>query len=461
MPFNGLNAIPRIFGELSVEGAFYPIALGMVVAGASLLLNTSLAKPQHISFKLLVLFLVWVFISGIVNCLTIVDASTKGRTGVEKLILQSILLVFVFLTALLGYHVAVRVWKDRTLKIIRRAVLFSFIIAGIYSLIEIPYLLGASWAEEVLVGISSLFRSESVLYPGKLRSICGEASWFGSYFSFIYPWLLSYLFYSKRRFLLYLGIVVYALVMVYFTFSRTAYFITALETLLFILLMAKRNKSHKEKMRFFVFLFVLAGLGSTVFFAPATEKPSLVVKSFFIKDTAYRFSNIGRLGSSFAGLKMGCANPIAGVGLGQYGFHMSKHTPSWAWASDEIHHWASTSSDTSWAPVHNIHVRIFAELGVVGLTLWLLIWGTAWRSIYKITRKLRHYSQKEEMFGSILLVTIFGVMLSGFNSDSFRFMGYWFLLPVVWAWVRMNSMQLNKDERRGQKNPKKHSHFSS
>lgn len=433
MPFNGLNAIPRIFGELSVEGAFYPIAFGMIVAGAGLLLNPRLAKPQHISFKLLLLFLAWVFISGIINCLTIADAHTKGRTGAEKFILQLILLVFVFFTALLGYNVAVKVWKDRTFKVIGRAILFSFIIAGIYSLVEIPYLLGASWAEDVLVGISSLFRSKIILYPGKLRSVCGEASWFGSYFSFVYPWLLGYLFYAKRNLPLYLGIVVYALVMVYFTFSRTAYFIAAIETLLFILLVSIRNKSHKEKERFFVFLFVLAGLGFIVPFTSLAEKKSRVIESFFVEDTSYKLSNIGRFGSNFAGLKMGYANPIAGVGLGQYGFHMPEYTPSWAHASGEIRRWASTSSDTPWAPVHNVHVRVFAELGVVGLMLWLLIWGTALRSSYKMRKELRYYNREGERFGIILLVSIFGVMLSGFNLDSFRFMGYWFLLPMVWG----------------------------
>ena len=48
LPFNGLGKMPAVFGEFSVEGAFYPIAFGMVIAGVSLLLNTSLAKQYAI-----------------------------------------------------------------------------------------------------------------------------------------------------------------------------------------------------------------------------------------------------------------------------------------------------------------------------------------------------------------------------------------------------------------------------
>jgi hypothetical protein len=432
MPFNDLEAMPRIFGEFRLEGSFYPVAFGIVFAGIGLLLNPRLSKPKHISFKMFLFFLAWVLISGTINCLTIAEVCTKGRTGIEKFILQAIVLLFVFFTTLLGYNVAVKVWKDRTLEIIRRAILLSFIIAGAYSLIEIQYLLGASWAGKALVGLNSLFRNDTALYP-RLRSVCGEASWFGSYFSFVYPWLLSYLFQVKRGFLLYLCIVGYALAMVYLSLSRTAYFIMVAETFLFILLMITKNMTRKVKTQLLVFLFVLVGLGFIVHFIPSPTKSLQVIKSFVVKDTSYKLSNIGRFGSSFAGLRMGYANPIAGVGLGQYGFHMPEYTPSWAYASEEIKSWASTSPDTPWAPVNNIHVRIFAELGAVGLMLWLSIWGTSLISSFRITRKFRYYNPEKKISSIVLTVSIFGLILSGFNFDSFRFMAYWFLLAIVWA----------------------------
>jgi len=444
MPFNGIHAIPKIFGEFSIEGAFYPIAFGMTLGGLILLLNPRLPKLQHISFKLFLLFLIWVFISAILNYSAILNVYTKGKTGLEKLVLQSILLAFAFLTTLLGYYVFTQVGKDRMLKIVKNAILVSFIIAGAYSLIEIPYLFGASRAEKILVSTNSLFRDKAVLflYPGRLRSVCAEASLFGSYFSFAYPWLLGCLFYTKKNFPLYLSIVTYALVMVYLTFSRTAYFITAVETLLFIVLMAKRNRNRKEKMRLFVFMLVLACLGIVEHFSPLEEKASEVVKSFLVKDTKHKLSNIGRFGSGVAGLKMGCDNPIAGVGLGQYVFHMPEYVPSWAWESRQIREWANRSPGTAYAHTFNVYIRIFAELGVVGLMLWLFIWGTALISVCKIAKELRYYNPEEEIFGIVLIVSILGVMLSGFNMDSFRFMRYWFLLPIVWVWVKMNTMQM-------------------
>jgi O-antigen ligase len=435
LPLNNLDALPRIFGEFSVEGAFYAVALGAIFWIISILLGDRTKWPGHISFKLLLFLVLWSIVSAIINAPDIFCAYTKGRTGLEKFFLQFIVLMFGFMTSIIVYNMALKSWKGKTFDIVQRAVFLSFIFAGIYSLIEIAYLFNSLWAESVLFKINNLFRSRLILYPGRLRSLCGEASWFGSYFSFVYPWILNCFFNSKRYFFFYVVVTGYALFMVYLSFSRTSYIIFVIETLLFILLMIRQNSLLRLKKRLLVFVCIIIGLVCIVRFIHLPIRGTEVIQSLYLKNTSYELSNVGRLGSTVAGLRMGLDHPVAGVGLGQYGFFMPKYIRPWAWKSEEIQRWADKTPSTAWAPVQNIHIRIFAELGIVGLLLWLGIWGTPCFSVYK-TGAISASENHE--FGIVLITSLFGSMLSGFNLDSFRFMPYWFLLALIWLWLELS-----------------------
>jgi hypothetical protein len=70
-----------------------------------------------------------------------------------------------------------------------------------------------------------------------LRSLSGEASWFGMYLSFVFPWLMSYYFTASKTYkYYYLVIIIYALILTFLTYSRTAYFIIAFQIIAFILI---------------------------------------------------------------------------------------------------------------------------------------------------------------------------------------------------------------------------------
>jgi hypothetical protein len=53
-------------------------------------------------------------------------------------------------------------------------------------------------------------------------------------------------------------------------------------------------------------------------------------------------------------------------------------------------------------------------------------------------------SGQPDYFGLALVVSIVGVLLSGFNADSFRFFGYWISLGAAWAYIsKTNSQSFN------------------
>jgi O-antigen ligase len=152
-------------------------------------------------------------------------------------------------------------------------------------------------------------------------------------------------------------------------------------------------------------------------------------------------SNIARFGAQLAGYQMALDHPVFGVGLGQYGFRVADYIPDWALVSEEIRKWISPTEGTAWAPVHNIYVRIASEGGFIGLLLWISMWGSVLLGCIRKYRSNTVASGQPDYLGLALVVSIVGVLLSGFNADSFRFFGYWLSLGAAWAYISQTNSQ--------------------
>jgi len=437
MPFNALPYFKGIFGELSGEGSFYPFLMAILVWIICMFLNESkIHIPKDLSFYLIVFFGLWAVVSGMVNLPQIIYSSTKGRTGLEKILLQYFVFIFTMIVSICIYNIFRK--DDNVLLYLRRLCLISFLIAGLYSSLEILFLLGNAWSADMLNSINSLFRdtsSDSLLYFGRLRSVSGEASWFGMYLSFAMPWTLSYLVTEKRK-LPYVLLNMYFLILLILTISRTAYVICGIQIILFSMFFCKTKFVRNKSVLVYAFLGLI---GLIMFFqnTPDTILNDKNILDIFLSllnndDSPYNLSNIARFGSQTAAINMFLSHPIFGVGLGQYGFHMPEFVPDWAYKSEEIILWASGSPDTPWPPVHGLYARILAEVGFFGLAIWLFLWG---RILFKLINYSKFLSNIDEIMIKSLFISIIGVLLSGFNSDSFRFFGYWILMGISWCCI--------------------------
>ena len=438
--FLTLNGLPnrRLLGELSVEGAVYPMLLAIIIYGLAVIQKGRINKPNLLSYQLLTLFLVWVLISGILNFHGILANFTKGRSGVEKFSLQFVLLLFVFFTSMVSYATLKPFHRKNILLIFRRWILFSFLFAGIYSLvIEIPAELGQGWAISILGFITPIIHGSEGLYLSRLRSLSGEASWFGMYLGFVFPWLMSYYFTERKTYkYIYLALIVYALILAFLTYSRTAYFIIASQIFAFVLIIFFKGIHRHRRQLLWLLLIAIPLSGLLIIETNAVDKiVQIYYSSLFEQDREFQLSNIARIGSQLAAIHMGLSHPLAGVGLGQYGFYMPDYLPTWALDSPEINLWASSSPDTSWAPVQGLWVRILAETGFVGIFLWLSVWISVLISVWKRYRKLRQIDQQNSILPLSLLISILGLMLIGLVSDSLRSLSYWITLGVTWAWL--------------------------
>jgi O-antigen ligase len=424
-----------LFGELSGEGAFYPLAASLAVWGIALLYGDRVYLSDHLSARLLGVFILWITISAAVNLPAIAVAETKGRTGANKLLLQGLVLIFAGLVALLVYRITL--WQADPWRSFRRWVLVSFLIAGAFSVLEIASFLRVPAATAMLARVSAVIHPGDEAYFGRVRSMSGEASWFAMYCSLIFPWLLSYLFTQRKRITIHVLLLVYLVTLVTLSWSRTAYIITAAQLALFVgVVMWVRGKRSNKRRALAFMLGAGAALLVATFILRRTRSesfsPAEVISSLLSRGNE---SNITRIGSQVAAYRIAIDHPVLGVGIGQYGFYMPAYIPPWATASGEIRRWMSFREGTPWPPVHSIYARLAAEAGFIGLGLWLTVWGSLLTGCWRKFRQSSRASGRQDIFGLALFVSMVGVMLSGLNSDSFRFFGYWIIMGLAWRYL--------------------------
>ncbi|MBI3593465.1 MAG: O-antigen ligase family protein [Nitrospirae bacterium] len=437
------------FGEMAYLAPFYSLFAALLFWILKLAYDGRIFLPTTLSAKLFVFFIIWILLSGALNLYDVTGIEVKGRLGIEKLIFQLIVVLFGFIVAIFIYNVLILTREP--LVTIRRLILISFLLVGSYSILELFYLAGNEQASIVLeklnmfIHASKNIENYSYLYPNRVRSVSSESSWFSMYSGFAFPWIVSYMFTRPKNYIIYLFLTSYFLILIMFTFSRTALVITFCQLSLIIYALI-REKVRKLKLLFYMAISILILIG----FAYTSNIGNL---AFTVNDLVTRIisldapSNLARFGSQVAALEMGMENPLFGVGLGQYGFHMSEFVPEWAKASSEIRLWTNPAVGTAWPPIHSIYVRLICEVGLIGFLIWCLAWFNLIYSCYKTLKLSSIYmiDDRELHFLSIsLLVSMVGVFLAGFNSDSFRFLGYWYVMGIGWSYNYLTQVDIKR-----------------
>ncbi len=428
LPFNDLPLLGNIFGELSSEGAFPPMFLLVVFFIFREKFSFYLPRVGGVIF--LLLFLGIALLSGMVNSSQILQAQFFGRSGSSKFFLQMLVLLFgvgVAITSFNLMHLGII-----NLKKVRRWLTISFLIAGTYSLFEIFFLLGASWADILIKIISPLIHSEEggLLMTERLCSVTGEPSYFGMYGALVLPWLLSYLFTERMRWPFVL-LTLYLIALMLLSLSRLAY---AMLLLLALLLFYFCLRSRIISVRAAILSALLVGVtvaASFSFLGKIAGVDEEVLQSGVILTLTSKenLSNICRFGTQVAAVSMGLDYPLLGTGLGQFPFYMEKYLPTWAMVSPEIREYLHGEGLPR---VHGMYARIFSELGGVGLALWLAFFLTILRTTYKT---VRHSSaQRFDWLGLALVLNLVALAAFGFSIATFRKLEMWVIFGLAWAY---------------------------
>ncbi|MEI7989580.1 MAG: O-antigen ligase family protein, partial [Chloroflexota bacterium] len=214
------------------------------------------------------------------------------------------------------------------------------------------------------------------------------------------------------------------------------YITIIIELIIFIVvLLAKAGRRVRRGAIYVIGAVVVCSL--IVMFASVeepVEKITNLVSTLITSQQGEEFymSNVSRFGSQQTAYNIGLDHPIIGVGFGQYGFYMPYYLPDYAYNNPEIIIYASFLDNTAWAPAHGLFARLLAEIGFIGLALFVMIWATFLWSCWSTYRVLNKINPGLSSIGLALILSTLGVLMVGFTADTFRFFGYWFTLAVGW-----------------------------
>lgn len=113
--------------------------------------------------------------------------------------------------------------------------------------------------------------------------------------------------------------------------------------------------------------------------------------------------------------------PILGVGLGNSGFFFLDNCPSIGWTSTEVRYLLNSSP---YLPnVKSLWVRLLAETGLVGFSIFIAWLMTLWRTTFHTLQSRLPFHRLVAFMSQLMLVAL---IAEGFSIDSFA-------LPYLWV----------------------------
>lgn len=423
----GMSSSGGLFGGMGQDASLYPILIGMLLWGGQIVfLRKKVYIPQSSSFLLLLSFIIVIFISGFSNIDELYAYTFIGNSAMSRYIIQGGTIVLYCTGALYFYNIF-KMFEGDIIEYLFKYVVLSFIIAGIYSFIEMGSMLDSS-LQQLLLSTDQVFRGSDTAftYGFRIRSLAYEASMFGTYMSLAFP-ILLYFSMKEKKFSFFTVLLIYSIMLLLFSFSRTSYFICFGEFIWMLFTFKKEFLQYYWKrligiivLIIIIFLFIYNTFDQI---ASSINIMDVVTSLIESDGTGRDTSNLTRYGSVVGAFNMFLAHPFFGIGWGTGSYHLNDFYPSWAWLSPEV-----SIEFVNNPVIFGIYARILAELGAVGLLIWLGCWSVVLRGfhkLYKIDKDRNEYP--------VLLVCLLGILFSGFNMDIFHFWGYWIILGVFWA----------------------------
>ncbi len=427
IPFTSIEGLPAL-GEIRHEVSAYLFLLMMALSGFVVMSRFRVRQAPcaedtfYLLPRLMLIILGVIAISFAANFLTIKDSYFLGRSGLEKFFSSVIVVLYGFGIASMTYYIsAKRPWDSLLLK----PMTLSVVICAVFSVFEIAGRMSGSMFGLFKALSAPIYGTFDILeWDTLLRSVAFEPQDFANTAGYLWPWLLAATLYSQgtRRFVM--GSVFAILnIMILLSEARTSFVVIGGMLLVFFALLFifsnKDDGKDPEKML----------MPMTLIFAIVV--PSCLVLFWYFYDyfvyqvvAGDNISNLSRLASITAALRMFEANPIFGLGFGQFGFHATAFMPSWGFYSPEIKAWLF-GSGTFWPSVYSVYARFAADMGVMGLLMWVSVW--LWIARTLIVETLRYRKETGDLpFAAFpLIMSCFCVLLAGVPCDSIR-------SPMIW-----------------------------
>ena len=431
LPFNEYEGI-SILGEYKSEAAalFFILAFTLICF-YSFYTNKIYLPYKNKAFIVLILFLIFCFISIILNLYNIVGFRFKQTSGLVRFIRQYFSTI---LSTLVFFQVYWFVLKDKSIKeitlLIRKIFSISFAFVCFYGFIEtlISYF-GFSFLKSFLNLFNYLpFIEVSYHVEGRVSSISYEPPFLAIYLITIAGWMFSYILTNKSYYRYIPTLLV--LLLTFFSGSRTALIVVTFQFVIFLSYLYKYY-GYKERilslLKYSFVIFFSFGIFAGIKFHKAIEEK--VESLDFLGNIKSNVSNRSRLGIQYTSLIVFTKNPIFGVGFGQQAFVARSLYPGWVKKDNyEFKIFYSNQREKSFPPGYNLYTRLLAEIGIVGF----LIFAYLQILILKEARRLSKFQNKDfQILGIILLITTIGLFINWMQIDTFRIYGVWISLAIL------------------------------
>lgn len=444
IPFDAVRGIGAL-GELGNEASFFFFAAAIALA---LFVSLSMGESRitdSLALRVGAGMLVIILASYAFNAVDIHTMNFRERSGANKFATSLLVILYGIGLAWLAEQLD----RERWSALLARAMVWSAAICSAYALFE---LLGRGGA------LGSLYSSVDALvhtrqadvinawdgrvneklvygWDPRLRSVSFEPPAFGNFTGFAWPWVwFAALKASPQRRLSTWAILILFTAIILISGSRTSLLMLLVNAATFSLLwgLYARPDSRTEAAAAARILAPVAiGLVAGLAAVSVVSNHQQLVQSVVLGDSV---SNLSRLAFQTAGVNMFLANPLLGVGLGQFGFNVVEFLPSWAYRSPEIPP-AIYFPTGPWPNVYSLYGRLAAELGVVGLIGWCALWLTLAGKLAAQARRHRLSGERVGVHYPVIMNCI-GVLVSGIATDTFRTPMMWIALGLSCALLK-------------------------
>ncbi|RGQ04012.1 O-antigen ligase [Megamonas rupellensis] len=427
--FDGLN----IKAGILQQGFIYPTVLGIFFfflwkyeKKESLYLNII-----HKKYALLIMYIA---INSFININNIIGLEYKGLTSESRLVGNILVLVILFLLTIYYYNVLLI--KKNILYWIYKATVYGMFATSIYGLIQLAGIFQSDIANNIYHFVEPYVNIQMKPYemnypPRRLVGFSKEGSTFGNYMSVIFPWIVMGLICFNKKIMSFIMIFL-SIIFVIFSYSRIAYGCIFLE-LLVMLLWVNKFKKICINLKFLGALSVI--LLSVIVFMVSSGIVDFDTLFLKITDVVFSFSddasdnrvasNVTRIGLQYAAFSIFIDNFLLGIGLGQFQFHAVPYLPNWSYLSLEIQGFANPGDTNFFYGTFNTHVRILAELGIIGFILWINIIYQGFKNYIYI---IKNVDQDRKDIIKLIIISYIASIISFINFDIFEFFYFWLLL---------------------------------
>ena len=385
---------------------------------------------QNLIFQFLILFLLWSFLTTLLNSHNIVDYYFKQTSGFSRFVNQfGSLIIASLIIPITFYNGFKRINVNKTFRLIRRIVFASLIIVLIYSIIEILIVkFNMVYLKKPLLNLFDYFPFTEAKTDMRLRrisSVTFEPPALGTYLLSIAGWMFSYILTEKKA-LKYLPILI-VLFLGFMSGSRAAFFTIIIQFIIAILLLLKSKNATNNLYRILIGLSTIFILTIGYFNKPIFDYIKKEINSFKLDDSTHSLSNKSRFGIQQAMFNVFLENPILGTGYGLQAFESRKKYPTWAKKNNwEFRLKYLNQNDKRFPPGYNMYLRILSETGLIGFLIFGLIILQIFLWCYN------NLKSDNSTIAFIVLISMIGFSLNWLKMDSFRIYFFWLCLALIW-----------------------------